>query len=80
MMPSLVWMGRPTQPENQASMESSYSSTCARTSQITSSPWCVCSFTAMVFPMVPVGTNSAASFPAMAAARLSNRFTVGSSP
>src|SRR5947199_5345052 len=30
--------------------------------------------------MVPVGTNSAASFPRISAARSSRRFTVGSSP
>ena len=37
----------------------------ARESQITSWPCSVCSFTAMVLPMVPVGTNSAASLPAI---------------
>src|SRR5580658_7249014 len=34
----------------------------------------------MVLPIVPVGTNSAASLPAISAARASSRFTVGSSP
>src|SRR5437879_6924076 len=34
---------------------------------------------AMVLPMVPVGTNSAAGLPAISAARSSKRLTVGSS-
>src|ERR1700675_4447862 len=35
---------------------------------------------AIKFPMHPVGTNKAASFSKISAARFSNRFTVGSSP
>src|SRR6185312_5175444 len=35
---------------------------------------------AMVLPIVPLGTNRAASLPIMAAARCSSLFTVGSSP
>ena len=61
-MPSLVGTARIRQPENHASIESSQSSRCARESQITSWPCSVCIFTAMVLPMVPVGTKSAGFF------------------
>src|SRR5712692_7717739 len=64
-----------------ADMEaSSYKLTWLRSSQMTSLPWCVHTLMAIRFPMQPVGTNSAASFPKISAARSSNRLTVGSSP
>ena len=72
--------GRTRQPENQAIIESSQSSRCARDSQITSWPCSVWILIAMVLPMVPVGTNRPASLPRISAARCSRRLTVGSSP
>ena len=68
-MPSAVSTARIRQPENHAIIDSSQSSRCARESQITSWPCSVSSLIAMVLPMVPVGTNSAASLPAISAAR-----------
>ena len=61
--------GRARQPENQAIIASSQSRICARDSQITSWPCSVCILMAMVLPIVPVGTNSAASLPVISAAR-----------
>src|SRR2546430_15592684 len=59
---------------------SSYRFTWLRSSQITSFPWCVQILMEIRFPMQPVGTNSAASFPKISAARFSSLLTVGSSP
>src|SRR5579884_1512157 len=53
---------------------------CASASRITSSPRRVWASTAARLAIVPVGTNSAASFPRRAAAASSSRWTVGSSP
>ncbi len=54
--------------------------TWAPSSQRTSSPGRVWSMTESWLPMVPLGTNTPASFPTAAAASSSRRFTVGSSP
>src|SRR5258705_462970 len=50
-----------------------------RSSRMTSWPGRVQTFTAIWLPMVPLGTNRAASFPRSAAADSSRRRTVGSS-
>src|ERR1700736_6454532 len=49
-------------------------------STITSSPGRVCAATAARLPIVPLGTNTAASLPSRSAISASRRFTVGSSP
>src|ERR1019366_4841939 len=79
-MPRSATTVRSVQPENAAVIPISQSSTCARASHTTSCPCCVCSRIATWFPIVPVGTYSAASRPNTSAPRASSRFTVGSSP
>ena len=79
-MPRSAATVRSVHPENAAVIPISQSSTCARASHTTSCPCCVCSRIATWLPIVPVGSNSAASRPNISAARASRRFTVGSSP
>ena len=47
---------------------------------MTSSPRCACESTPQRFPIIPLGTYTAAALPTASAERSSSRFTVGSSP
>ena len=60
--------------------DSSKRTTWLRRSASSSSPRCVSTRMAIALPIVPDGTNSAASMPSSSAARRSRRSTVGSSP
>src|SRR5208337_1694833 len=79
-MPPSAGTARIRQPEKTAVVAISKSRMWARDSAITSCPGCVSKRIAIWLPMVPVGTNSAASRPNTSAARRSSRLTVGSSP
>ncbi len=69
-----------TTPERTAMPDSSYSTTWLRSSTITWSPGRVRIRIAISFPIVPVGTKSAASNPRRRATSSWRRLTVGSSP
>jgi hypothetical protein len=66
-------------PESVLIPDSSYRTTWLRRSTSTSSPRFVSTRTQIALPIVPDGTNSAASLPRISAALSSSRFTVGSS-
>ena len=76
----VVYLGMRVSPDQVAMAASSELKIWLRASRTTSCPWRVWRFTAIWFPMVPVGTKSAASFPSLAAAISSRRRMVGSSP
>ena len=79
-MPRSAATARTKHPEKTAVVAISQSRMCARDSAITSWPGCVCRRMAIWLPMVPEGTNKAASRPNFSAARCSSKLTVGSSP
>ena len=79
-MPRSVAMVSTCTPDASAAPPDSARTTCASASAMTTSPGCVCTFTATRLHMVPLGNQSAASLPSSAATRSCSRFTVGSWP
>ena len=67
-------------PKIAAAAPISYVTTCASASQSTSWPGSQTSRMPIWLPIVPDGTNSAASWPNIAATRSSSAVIVGSSP
>ena len=77
-MPRSVRIGSTSTPDASAAPPDSARTMCARASAITTSPGCVCAFTATRLHMVPLGNQSAASLPSSPATRSCSRLTVGS--